>query len=65
MCKRVSYSHHPGCRSLLLSRFTVIPAVVARIAPVGSNLDTGSLALFTYRTILFHMFGLLLLIHGD
>jgi hypothetical protein len=55
----------PGCSSLLLSRFAVIPAVVARIAPVGSNLDAGSLALVTYRTILFHTLGLLLLIHGN
>jgi len=55
----------PGCRLLLLSRFTVIPAMVARIGPVGSDLDTGSLALVTYRTIFFHMYGLWLLIHGD
>ena len=55
----------PGCRSPLLSRFAVIPAVVARITPVGPYLDTGSLALVTYRTILFHMLGLLLLIHGN
>ena len=64
MKKRVCYSH-PRCRLLLLSRFTVIPAMVARIAPVGPYLDTGSLALVTYRTILFHMPGLLLFIHGD
>jgi hypothetical protein len=50
---------------LLLSRFAVIPAVIARIAPVRSDPDTGSLALVTYRTILFHMLGLLLLIHVD
>ncbi len=55
----------PGCRSLLLSRFAVIPAAVARIGPIGSDLDTGSLALVTNRTILFHMPGLLWLIHGD
>ena len=55
----------PGCSSLLLSRFAVIPAVVARIATIGSNLDAGSLALVTYRTILFHTLGLLLLIHGN
>jgi hypothetical protein len=59
------YIYRHGCRLLLLSRFTVIPAMVARIAPVGPYLDTGSLALVTYRTILFHMPGLLLLIHGD
>jgi hypothetical protein len=53
------------CPSLLLSLCAVIPAPVARIAPVGSDLDTGSMALITYRTILFHMGGLLLLIHGD
>ena len=39
--------------------------MVARIGPVGPDPDTGSLALLTYRTILFHMSGLLLLIHGD
>jgi hypothetical protein len=55
----------PRYRLLLLSRFAVIPAMVARIAPIGSDPDTGSLALVTYRTILFHMSGLLLLIHGD
>ena len=63
--KKGSDIHHPGCRLLLLSRFTVIPAMVARITPVGPYLDTGSLALVTYRTILFHMPGLLLFIHGD
>jgi len=55
----------PGCRLLLPSRFAVIPAMVARIAPVGSDLDTGSLALLTYGSIVFHMLGVLLLIHGD
>ena len=55
----------PGGSSLLLSRFAVVPAMVARIAPVGSDLDTGSLALLTYGSIVFHMLGLLLLIHGD
>lgn len=53
----------PGCRSPLLSRFAVIPAVVARIAPVGSDLDTGGLALLTDRTIVF-MLVLLLLTMG-
>jgi hypothetical protein len=55
----------PGGWLLLLSRFAVIPAVIARIAPIGPDLDTRSLALVTYRTILFHMLGLLLLIHVD
>jgi len=55
----------PGGSSLLLSRFAVVPAMVARIAPVGSDLDTGSLALLTYGSIVFHMLGLLLLIHWD
>jgi hypothetical protein len=54
-----------GNQSLLLPGFAVIPAVVAGIAPVGSDLDTGSMALVTYRTIVLHMPGLLLLIHGD
>jgi hypothetical protein len=53
-----------GCL-LLLSRFAVIPAVVARIASIGPDPDTRSLALVTYRTILFHMPGLLLFIHVD
>ena len=52
-------------QSLLHSLCAVIPAVVARIAPVGSDLYTGSLAHFTYRTIVFDMLGLLFLIHGD
>ena len=51
--------------SLLLSLCAVIPAMVARIAPIGSDPDIGSLALLTYRTIVFHMLGLLLLIHGN
>jgi hypothetical protein len=55
----------PVYRSLLLSRFAVIPAMVARIGSVGSDPDTGSLAHVAYRTILFHMSGLLLLIHGN
>ena len=55
----------PGCSSLLLSRFAIIPAMVARIAPVRSDLDTGSLALLTYGSIVFHMLGLLLFIHWD
>ena len=54
-----------GNQSLLLSLCAVIPAMVARIAPVGSDLDTGSLALLAYGSIVFHMLGLLLLIHGD
>jgi hypothetical protein len=52
-------------QSLLLSLGAVIPALVARIAPVGPDLDLGRMALVTYRTIVFHMPGLLLLIHGD
>ena len=51
--------------SLLLSLGAVIPAAVARIAPVGSDLDLGRLALVTYRTTMFHLGGLLFLIHGD
>ena len=41
------------------------PAPVVRIASVGSDLDIRSLAPLTNPTIVFHMGGLLLLIHGD
>ncbi len=63
--KKAGHSSSPGAGSLLLSRLTVISAAVACIAPVGSDLETGSLALVTYRTILFHMLCLLLLFHGE
>ncbi len=52
--------------SLLLSCCAVIATAVAHIAPVRSDLDTGSLTLLTYRTIAFHVGSLLVfLIHGD
>ncbi len=39
--------------------------MVARIAPVGPDLETGSLALLTYRTIVFHTGGLFFLFHAN
>ena len=51
--------------SLLFFLCAVIPAPVARIASVGSDLDIRSLAPLTNPTIVFHMGGSLLLIHGD
>jgi len=52
--------------SLLLSRCAVVAAAVAHIAPVGPDLDTGCLALLTYRAIAFHVGGLLVFfIHGE
>ena len=50
----------------LLSRCTVVAAAVADIAPVRLYLDTGCLALLTYRAIVFHAGGLLVFfIHGE
>jgi len=55
----------PEKQSLLLTLCAVIPAAVARIASIGSDLNTGSMALITYRTIVFHTGGLLFIFHGD
>jgi hypothetical protein len=51
--------------SLLLSLGTVIPALVARITPVGPDLNLCRMTLVTYRAIVFHVEGLWFLIHGD
>jgi hypothetical protein len=49
----------------MLSLGAVIPAPVAGITPVSSDLDTRSLAHLTYPPIVFRMGSLLLLVHGD
>ena len=60
------FPFHNNKRSLLFSRCAVKTAAVAYIASVGPDLNTGRLALLTYRAIVFHAGSLLVfLIHGD
>jgi hypothetical protein len=49
----------------LLPFCTVVPALVAAIAPVRPGPDTGGLALLADRAVVFYLDGLLFLFHGD